>query len=198
MDLVDTLPDVRYWSKILCRSIPASSLTLRWKSQTWNFSWLLKCLYHISQSSESIHLSNIRTLEGCLFHSITTDPRVHALGWGWRSKFRTSSYSSDFEFFLFFFPSNAFGFFGKAQFRRAMLSCDSSNFLLPLLKHFGCYGNLKVSINLQLEKWKLRFIAHCRYFDKSFTEMFVELSSMKHNILVETSQFDWLPWQRKG
>ena len=56
------------------------------------------------------------------------------------------------SFFFFFFPSNAFGFFGKAQFRRAMLSCDSSNFLLPLLKHFGCYGNLKVSINLQLEK----------------------------------------------
>ena len=28
-----------------------------------------------------------------------------------------------------------------------------------LLKHFGCYGNLKVSIDLQWEKWKLRFIA---------------------------------------
>ena len=27
-----------------------------------------------------------------------------------------------------------------------------------LLKHFGCYGNLKVSIVLQWEKWKLRFI----------------------------------------
>ena len=32
-------------------------------------------------------------------------------------------------------------------------------FLLPLFKHFGCYGNLKVSIDLQLEKWKLNFIA---------------------------------------
>ena len=38
----------------------------------------------------------------------TTDPRVHAMGCGWRSKYRTSSYSSDIEFIFVFFPSNAF------------------------------------------------------------------------------------------
>ena len=37
----------------------------------------MKCLYHISQSSESIHISN-----RVCFHFITTDPRVHAMGWG--------------------------------------------------------------------------------------------------------------------
>ena len=34
--------------------------------------------------------------------SVTTDPRVHAVGWGWRSKYRTSSYSSDCELDLSF------------------------------------------------------------------------------------------------
>ena len=77
MDLVDTLPDVGYWSKILTVPSPpaTSSLTLRSRSQTKSFSWLMKCLYHISQSSESIHLSNIKTLEGLLpFHNYC---RVH-------------------------------------------------------------------------------------------------------------------------
>ena len=30
-------------------------------------------------------------------------------------------------------------------------------------------------------------------FDKSFAEMFVEWFFTKHIILVQTSQFDWLP-----
>ena len=41
-------------------------------------------------------------------------------------------------------------------------------------------------------------LSHCRYFDKTFTEMFLEWSSTKHNIFVLTSKFDWLPWQQKG
>ena len=41
-------------------------------------------------------------------------------------------------------------------------------------------------------------LSHCRCFDKSFTEMFVEWSSIKRIMLVQTSQFDWLPWQPKG
>ena len=64
---------------------------------------------------------------GC-FHSITTDPRVLAMGWGWRSKYRTSSFSSDFEL-DFFLPQMHFSFIGKARFRRATLSCDSSYIL---------------------------------------------------------------------
>ena len=32
-------------------------------------------------------------------------------------------------------------------------------FLLLLFKHFGCYGNIKVCIDLQWEKWKLAFTA---------------------------------------
>ena len=46
------------------------------------------------------------------------------------------------------------------------------------------------------ENWDL-LLSHCRYFDKSFAEMFVEWSSTKQIILDQTSQFDWLPWQPK-
>ena len=42
---------------------------------------------------------------------------------------------------------------------------------LPLLQRFGCYG--------KNENWHLLLI-HCRYFDESFLEMFVEWSSTKH------------------
>ena len=52
----------------------------------------MKYLNHIGQWSESIHISN-----RVCFHSITTDPRVHAMGWGWRSKY------SEFRVQLFFF-----------------------------------------------------------------------------------------------
>ena len=47
-------------------------------------------------------------------------------------------------------------------------------FLLPLLMHFGCYGNLKfpLTYNGKNANWDL-LLSHCRYFDKSFTEMFL-------------------------
>ena len=47
------------------------------------------------------------------------------------------------------------------------------------------------------ENWHLLQF-HCRYFDESFLEMFVELSSTKHILFAQTSQFDWLLWQPKG
>ena len=47
------------------------------------------------------------------------------------------------------------------------------------------------------ESWDL-LLSHCRCFDKSFTEMFVEWSSVKHIMLVQSLQFDWLPWQPKA
>ena len=37
MDLVDTLPDVRYWSEVLCLPSRPTSVTLRSRSRTWNF-----------------------------------------------------------------------------------------------------------------------------------------------------------------
>ena len=46
-----------------------------------------------------------------------------------------------------------------------------------------------VAIDLQWgknENWHL-LLSHCRYFDKSFTEMFLEWSSAKHTIFVVTS-----------
>ena len=36
------------------------------------------------------------------------------------------------------------------------------------------------------ENWHL-LLSHCRYFDKSFTEMFLEWSSTKHTFSVVTS-----------
>ena len=40
-------------------------------------------------------------------------------------------------------------------------------------------------------------LSHCRYFDKRFSEMFVEWYSTKNIIFVQTSQSDGLSWQPK-
>ena len=73
MDLVDTIPDVRYWSKILRFSIlnPHLLTDLEVKFTDLEFFMINEMsMSHISQSSESIHLSNIRTLAGLLpFHN---------------------------------------------------------------------------------------------------------------------------------
>ena len=99
--IFDTLQDVRHWSKILRCTIPTPlPLTnLELKIIAIQCYCLMKLLYHISQSSKSIHISN-----RVCFHSITTDPRVHAISWGWRSKYRTSLYSDEFEFSFFSSP----------------------------------------------------------------------------------------------
>ena len=49
------------------------------------------------------------------------------------------------------------------------------HFLLTLLVCFRCYGNLKfpLAYNGKSENCPL-LLSHCRYFDKSFTEMFLE------------------------
>ena len=47
------------------------------------------------------------------------------------------------------------------------------------------------------ENWHL-LLSQCRFFDKTFTEMFLEWSSTKHTFFVVTAKFDWLPWQPKG
>ena len=62
--------------------------------------------------------------------------------------------------------------------------------------YFRCYGNLKflLTYNGKSETWHL-VLFHCRYFDKLFSEMFIEWSSTKRIILVLTSKFDWLSWQ---
>ena len=65
---------------------------------------------------------------------------------------------------------------------------------------FRFYGNL-VNIDLQWEKWKLAFIATSlqTFWQKFYriTEMFLESSATKHMNFVQTTEFDWLPWQRK-
>ena len=80
----------------------------------------------------------------------------------------------------------------KLKFAELFLTLTSTKrlFLLLLLKLFGCYGNLKfpVTYNRKNDNWDL-LLSHCRYFDKIFTEMFVEWSATKHIILVQTSQF---------
>ena len=39
---------------------------------------------------------------------------------------------------------------------------------------------------------------HCRYFDESFFRNVWWVSSTKHILFVQTSQFEWLSWQPKG
>ena len=97
MDLIDAIPDVRYWSKILSYSIPTPHLLTDLEVKVTDFLMINEML--IPHQSVIGKHSSFKYKN----HSITTDPRVHAMGWGWRSKYRTSSYTSDFEFFLFCF-----------------------------------------------------------------------------------------------
>ena len=54
-----------------------------------------------------------------------------------------------------------------------------------------------MTYNGKSKNWYL-LLSHCRYFDKSFAEMVVECFSTRLAILVQTTQFDWLPRQPKG
>ena len=81
------------------------------------------------------------------------------------------------------------------------ISLASTNImvLLPLLMYFRCNGNLKfllLTSNEKSENWLL-LLFHCRYFDKSSSEMSIEGSSTEHITFVPTCLFDWLSWQLK-
>ena len=54
--------------------------------------------------------------------------------------------------------------------------------------------NFPLTYNGKSENGHL-LLSHCRYFDKSFTEMFLEYSFTN---FVQIGEFDWLPWQPKG
>ena len=79
---------------------------------------------HISQSSESIHLSNIRTLEGLLpFHNYWPQSTCHGVG----LEVKNIEHPHTLAILSsFFWLQVHFGFFGKAQFRRATLFWDNS------------------------------------------------------------------------
>ena len=64
--------------------------------------------------------------------------------------------------------------------------------VLSLLWHLKA----PVTCNGKNENWYL-LLSHCRYVDKSFTEIFREKSSAKFINCVRIAEFDWLPWQRK-
>ena len=79
------------------------------------------------------------------------------------------------------------------------ISLYKNDVLLPLLIYFRCYGNLTfpLTYNEKSENWhKCCLIADI--LTKMFWEMFVEGSSTKYILFVQTSQFDWLSWQSKG
>ena len=79
LDLVDTLPDIRYWSELLCCTIPMSPPP-HWpwgQGHRHRIVFVhLNVIWHQSVI-RSIHISN-----RVCFHSITTDLRVHSIGWG--------------------------------------------------------------------------------------------------------------------
>ena len=63
---------------------------------------------------------------------------------------------------------------------------------------FRCSSNLKFreAYNEKNGNWHL-FLCYCRYFDKSFTEIFLELSCTNHMNFLQIADFDWWPWQPK-
>ena len=84
MDLVDTIPDVRYWSQILRCSIPTPHILTDLEVKVTDLEFFMingMSISHISQSLESIHLSNIRTLESLLpFHNYWPQGTCHGVG----------------------------------------------------------------------------------------------------------------------
>ena len=63
-------------------------------------------------------------------------------------------------------------------------------FFFQLVKNSGCSYNGK-SGNSHL------LLSDCRYFDRSFTEMLLDLSFTLHMEFVQTAECDQLPWQPK-
>ena len=127
MDLVDTIPHVRYWSKILRCSIPTPHLLTDLEVKVTDLEFFMineMSISHISQSSESIHLSNIRTLEGLLpFHNYWPQGTCHGVG----LEVKNIEHPHTLAILSsFFWLQMHFSFIGKAQFRRAMLFWDSS------------------------------------------------------------------------
>ena len=47
------------------------------------------------------------------------------------------------------------------------------------------------------ENW-LILLSHCRYFDRTFLDTFVEQSSINHIRFIQIPHFDLLLWQLKG
>ena len=84
MDLVVTIPDVQYWSKIWHCSIPTPHLLTDFEVKVTDLEFFMineMSISHISQSSESSHLSNVRTLEGLLpFHNYWSQGTCHVVG----------------------------------------------------------------------------------------------------------------------
>ena len=68
--------------------------------------------------------------------------------------------------------------------KRCRIICNTNLFkkivFIAVFKHFGRYGNLKfpLTYNGKSENWDL-LLSHCRYFDKSVTEMFLEYSPLQ-------------------
>ena len=83
IELVDTLPDVIYWSKVLCCIIPTPVSDLDVKVTDIEILFCSTCLFHISQSSE-IFIFQLQ-IPWSLFHSTTTESRGH-LGEGLKVK----------------------------------------------------------------------------------------------------------------
>ena len=121
MDLVDTIPDVRFWSKILRCSIPTLHLITDREVKVTDLEFFL-----ISEISIS-HQSVIRKHSSFKYKNLGG------------SKYRTSSYSSDFVFISFLLQMH-FSFIGKALFRRATMFCNSSYYTLWCKMIFPCVG----------------------------------------------------------
>ena len=90
----------------------------------------------VIRKSESIHLSNIRILEGLL----TPGYMIWGRPGGQNTEHPHALVILSSFFFFFFFFSNAFygSFIGKAQFRQATLFWDILILILTALMCFSC------------------------------------------------------------
>ena len=154
----------------------------------------MKCLNHISQSSESIHLSKIRALDGLIpFHNYWCMPWGRTGGQNIEHP-HTLAILSFFFLFFFLWLQMHFSLIGKAQFRQATLFCAVFiNLMLnqemhvvvrvflyvyysfkesvkPVCKIIGIFNGWEVRIENSVTRRTVRHQEACRVMHNSYLE----------------------------
>ena len=105
-----------------------------------------------------------------------------------RQHFQTTSPLKPWSIFLPYFTYSIY----KQGEQKKLFFCPNRIRTLVAMATYTCHW-LIMGKN---ENWNL-LLSHCRYFDRNFTELFLEWSSTSYMNFVQISEFDWLPWQPK-
>ena len=92
-----------------------------------------------------------------------------------------------------FLPYFTYGIYRQAERKILFFFCPIRLRTLVAMATYSCHWLIMV----KNENWRL-LRRNRQYFDKSFSEMFLEWSSTNHMHFVQISDFDWLPWQPKS